>query len=618
MKETNLSKNFAFLQDSKTVKLSKFESSDEGVFSQIGLIFLDDTGEINHITPRARNLLDSLNITSNDHLLELLSSDLPIQFELNPPNQTPRRILINKEFFTDDNVVRAVFSCQEIAPSLKSELLEREQRLDLALEATNLGVFDFDILNNTTVVNDQYLALLEFTEEEFENGLWMRLLHADDFQKVVTKWQAHLDGKSPFYEVEYRIRTKSGSWRWIQAFGKATRSEDDRALRVIGTHKDITRRKQAEQELQLLYDISTLSTSMVPLEEKLTQVLEKALQTLAIPRGSIHLANPHNGHLELAAGQNLSSQMTTQLACLQRNGSFWDWVFTNQKQLRIDDFQHDARIKQYAGLANPWNACVGFPITTKKHTLGVLTIYEDAEHWISEWETRLLKMLGAQLGSLIEQDELRSKARQTVIMEERQRFARELHDSLTQSLYSLAMLADGGRDFAELGELERVQQIFERIEDYIQDTLKEMRLMVYELRPVALTQEGLEGALRKRLDLLESRARMQTALEVTLPWGLPPQVESEIYGIVQEALNNVLKHSGASEVEVRITQEESLLTVKIKDNGHGFDPVKARSLGGLGLSSMAERARSIGGELTIDSPLKRGTVVRIKLKNSQS
>ena len=618
MKETSLTKKFEFLQDSKTIKLSKFESSDEMERSRVGLVFLDSVGEIEFVNPRAQSLLETFHIHSNDDLLNLLHNELPLQIKLDQPNQTPRRILISQEFPSGQGFESGVFSLQELGESSEKDLLEREQRLDLALEATELGVFDFDILNNTTVVNDQYLALLEFNEEEFENGLWLRLLHADDFDAVVNKWQAHLDGKTPFYEAEYRIRTKTGSWRWIQAYGKATRGKENKALRVIGTHRDITRRKQAEQELQLLYEISTLSTSLIPLKEKLEQVLNKTLEALAIPKGSIHLLDLKKNNLKLIAQQNLSPDMAEQIIALERNGNFWDWVISNGTRLTIQDFQHDARIVHYANFSSNWNTCIGFPVVAENQTLGVFTIYEDAEHWVSEWETHLLEMLCTQLGGLIEREELRNKARQTVIMEERQRFARELHDSLTQSLYSLAMLADGGRDFAELGELERVQQIFAKIEEYIQNTLKEMRLMVYELRPVALTQEGLEGALRKRLDLLESRTQMKTHLVVDLPWGLPSHVEGEIYGIVQEALNNVLKHSGASEVEVRLVQNEAWLLAEVKDNGGGFDFVKAKTQGGIGLSSMSERASSIGGELSIDSPLNRGTVVRIKVKQLHS
>lgn len=614
MKETSLTKKFEFLQDSKTVKLSKFESSNGMELSRIGLVFLDDAGRIQLVNPKAKSLLETLHIVADDELLNLLHNELPLQINLNQPNQVPQRILISQEFPSGQGFESGVFSLQELGESSENDLLEREQRLDLALEATELGVFDFDILNNTTVVNAQYLALLEFNEEEFENGLWLRLLHADDFDAVVNKWQAHLDGKTPFYEAEYRIRTKTGSWRWIQAYGKATRSEENKALRVIGTHRDITRRKQAEQELQLLYEISTLSTSLIPLQEKLEQVLNKTLEALAIPKGSIHLLDLEKNNLKLVAQQNLSTEMAEQIIALERNGNFWDWVISNGTRLTIQDFQHDARIVHYANLSSNWNTCIGFPVVAENQTLGVFTIYEDAEHWTSAWETHLLEMLCTQLGGLIEREELRNKARQTVIMEERQRFARELHDSLTQSLYSLAMLADGGRDFAELGELERVQQIFSKIEEYIQNTLKEMRLMVYELRPVALTQEGLEGALRKRLDLLESRTQMKTHLVVDLPWGLPSHVEGEIYGIVQEALNNVLKHSGASEVEVRLVQNDTWLLAEVKDNGSGFDFVKAKTQGGIGLSSMSERASSIGGELSIDSPLNRGTVVRIKVK----
>src|SRR5262249_46946983 len=148
----------------------------------------------------------------------------------------------------------------------------------------------------------------------------------------------------------------------------------------------------------------------------------------------------------------------------------------------------------------------------------------------------------------VEHARLLAQTHQQAALQERQRLARELHDSVTQSLYSLTLLAEAGRRLAEAGELEHVKGCLSRVGETAQQSLKEMRLRVYELRPSALEQDGLVRALRQRLETVEKRAGIQAHLLVEGGWDMPPSQEAELYRIAVEALNNTLKHAQAANV----------------------------------------------------------------------
>ena len=201
-------------------------------------------------------------------------------------------------------------------------------------------------------------------------------------------------------------------------------------------------------------------------------------------------------------------------------------------------------------------------------------------------------------------------ARQSLaVAEERNRLARELHDSVTQSLYSLTLFAETGRRLAGSGDLEGAKDYLGRLGETSQQVLKEMRLLVYQLRPVALEREGLVGALRQRLDAVERRAGVDVRLVFDEAVELPTGVEQELYRVAQEALNNTLKHAAASAVTVGIAGGDGLAELTVEDNGKGFEIDAVGDSAGTGLANMRERVENLGGSLSILSSPGRGTKV---------
>jgi signal transduction histidine kinase len=204
------------------------------------------------------------------------------------------------------------------------------------------------------------------------------------------------------------------------------------------------------------------------------------------------------------------------------------------------------------------------------------------------------------------------------VAEERSRLARELHDSVTQSLYSLTLFTEATRELAEAGDLGRVKHGLARSGDTAVQALREMRLLVYELRPLALNETNLVDAIRSRLDAVEARAGMKTSLVIDGDGELklPKEVEEALFRMAQEALNNALKHSHASAITVRIRlpDDSGGLELEVLDNGVGFDVAKIGQKGGLGLSGMKERAEGIDADITIESPPDGGTRVKLRVE----
>ena len=185
---------------------------------------------------------------------------------------------------------------------------------------------------------------------------------------------------------------------------------------------------------------------------------------------------------------------------------------------------------------------------------------------------------------------------------------------MTQSLYSVTLFAEAGRRTALAADDEESVEYFAQIGKTGQQALKEMRLLIYKLRPSILSKEGLARALQQRLNSVEGRAGVKGRLIVEGEAKLSPLLEDALYQIAQEALNNALKHAMASEVIVHLDiMDSSQVVISIEDNGRGFDLETAVQSDGMGLTSMQERVESYGGTLSIQSQLGQGTTVEARL-----
>ncbi len=196
------------------------------------------------------------------------------------------------------------------------------------------------------------------------------------------------------------------------------------------------------------------------------------------------------------------------------------------------------------------------------------------------------------------------------IVDERNRLARELHDSVSQSLYGLVLSSEAARRNLASGHTEGISEELDAMSGAARSALAEMRLLIYELRPSEIEEHGLQRALETRLATVERRAGLQTELEYEVSRDLPIRTEIELERIATEALTNVVRHSHATRVKVVIRQQGDGVVLDVRDDGTGFDPGAAAT--GFGLRGMRERAERLGGTLVIQSRPDEGTFVQVE------
>lgn len=204
---------------------------------------------------------------------------------------------------------------------------------------------------------------------------------------------------------------------------------------------------------------------------------------------------------------------------------------------------------------------------------------------------------------------MREQSEHLAVLDERNRLARDLHDSVSQSLYGVSMYAEAAARLLETGDTKGASEHLREVRDWAGAALKEMRFLIFELRPPMLREEGLVASLRARLSSVERRAGVQADLTADPGERLPLAVEEALYGIAREALNNALRHAAATTVRVRLRRAGQATSIEITDNGSGFDPEAAERAGGLGIPGMRERAARIGATLSIVSRPGAGTTV---------
>jgi signal transduction histidine kinase len=207
---------------------------------------------------------------------------------------------------------------------------------------------------------------------------------------------------------------------------------------------------------------------------------------------------------------------------------------------------------------------------------------------------------------------LHEQAEKTAVMEERHRLARELHDSTCQMLSGQVLMAEAGLRMIRQGDLQRSVEHLTRVRDVAHEVHRDMRLLLYELRPPLLGENSLMDVLRQRLEGVERRTGIEASL-IMEGDKLPAPVEEAFYRVAWEALNNASKHAAATSVKVLIHAEGEQAELEVTDNGRGFDPEAASQRGGLGLMTMRERVEKLGGIFVINSSPGNGTQVKANL-----
>jgi len=373
--------------------------------------------------------------------------------------------------------------------------------------------------------------------------------------------------------------------------------------------------RERTRKLSALYNLLEATADPTDLQTTITRTLQRVLEAVDSEVGAIHLVDKSGKNLYLAAQQGMHEAVTGRLHQIAiADDNLAGWIVRHIEPVLIPSIKEDSRTAVFVG-DETLDVFIGVPIMAYEQVLGVLIVLRgDISHYMAKEAMALLVSVGEQVGIVVENARLRQQAEQLMVLEERNRLARELHDSVTQSLYSVTLFAEAGRTLVQQKEMARASSYFNDILEAGQQALKEMRLLVHKLRPSMLEKEGLVRTLQHRLNAVEGRAGVKNQLIVENEIELSPEIEEVLYHICQEALNNAIKHAVATQVLVYLRRRPNEdIEVQVCDNGRGFDPTLVKTNGGLGLISMHERAALLGGTVTIDSVLEEGTTITVYL-----
>jgi len=379
---------------------------------------------------------------------------------------------------------------------------------------------------------------------------------------------------------------------------------------------------QRERRLVVLSQISAILSRSQQVASLLEDVLHRAGELLQLHTGWVFLRQPPNGAYDLAAAYHLPASLEQDdRAAMRGPCRCLDLLHANQltQPVNIVDCMRLAKVGIKAQHAS-------VPLRSATGIAGLMNLVLPAGRLFSQRELALLATVGGEVGLAVEKaqllDELKDKERArsdlikkllTAHEDERRRIARELHDETGQSLTALILNVQMLRGLTEQGT-QPTEAALERLQDLAEATLEEVRNLIYDLRPTILDDLGLTAALRWYVHAqLEPRG---LSVDLQLPRGetrLDPMLETAVFRIAQEALWNVVKHAGATRVQVALAVGEGRAVLRIKDDGRGFQTNASQAAdprrGGLGITGMRERATLIGGTLSIASAPDAGTEI---------
>jgi signal transduction histidine kinase len=387
-------------------------------------------------------------------------------------------------------------------------------------------------------------------------------------------------------------------------------------------HAEEKRRQEAERRQQIaesLRDILSLLNSNRPLAEVLNYIVSQARRLLGSQAAALYCAPPETGKVVVQAASGLSSHYLSRARAsahqrISKPVLLTPWPVSIPDIAAVDTTQYEPglEIQDLVLLAPPadeYRALLAVPILIKEEIYGRLRLYYRGPREFSEEDAELAVLFSEQAALAIENAHLREQVKQGAILEERHRLARDLHDAVTQSIFSANLIAETlpriwGHHPAE------ARRGLEELHRLTQGALAEMRTLLLELRPAAITEKKLGELLKQLTETVGSQRQIPITLAVEGDKALPADVQIAFYRIAQEALNNTIKHAKANHIAVKLQCQGEKVVVRISDDGRGFQPNSTRP-DQLGVNIMRERAQSIGATFELTSQAGNGTQILV-------
>jgi signal transduction histidine kinase len=366
--------------------------------------------------------------------------------------------------------------------------------------------------------------------------------------------------------------------------------------------------KRRVREVSALVRSSALISSTLDLDRVLSLILEQLADVVQYDRASIMLR--FENHLRVIAAKGFENDEDAVGTTFDPSeNELSRRLLEESTPIVLADVREEP---SWLAAQDPTRSWIAVPLQFRDETIGALAIDKDEIGFYDDEDGRTVLAFANQAAIAIENARLYDRSREQDILQERNRLARELHDSLSQSLFSMVLNAEAAGLFFE-SDPERARSQIKLLYETANAALKDMRSLIFELRPANLEQEGLATVLSKHAKLVGDRHGITIKLDTKGQGRLALHIEKALFRVAQEALNNVVKHARATEAWIHLSTQGDTVYLKIKDNGVGIKPGPAKP-STLGMTSMRERVEQLGGTFEIGpNPNGPGTMVKVSV-----
>ncbi|MEL6271329.1 MAG: histidine kinase, partial [Chloroflexota bacterium] len=388
-----------------------------------------------------------------------------------------------------------------------------------------------------------------------------------------------------------------------------------------GVGKDITPYKEMESKedernifAEALLDTVLAINSSLSLEQVLERILSNVGKVVAYDFVNLMLVNGESAEIagiQFRGSHDEDMRHLHHRAFSIRNSDYLRTLYDTQDSLIVPRVDHPP-VWMTSPLLATSGSFLGTPIVVEDEVIGFLGVFNTISEYFTQLHAQQLLTFANQAGSAIKNARLYEQAQTVAVLKERQRMAQELHDSVNQNLFAASTYAD-----LLPRALTRKPEVVERyaadINRLVRGAVAQMRMILIELHPDALTSTELKALLKQQCDAFSSHTGITVNFHADQHTTLERDDQIAIYRIVQEALHNIDRHASASLVMVRLTVTQQLLALEITDNGTGFD---LHTIGKVqfGVRGMRERATAIGAQFEIQSAPGAGTQIRLRKK----
>jgi len=371
--------------------------------------------------------------------------------------------------------------------------------------------------------------------------------------------------------------------------------------------KDLTDNKHLE-ELIVLKEISETLNEGTDLRITLKNVLTKLLELTGFQTGWIFFIDA-KGNQSLEASDTLPPALTHDDYSPMCKGTCWCVdKFIHKKLNRASNIMECKRLEkaiQHNGETYGLTHHASVPLSSGDEQFGILNIASQGKDYFRAEELALLESVAYQIGNSIKRIKLTEKTRDLALIGERNRLAKDLHDSVQQLLFSVHLLARAG---ATVNDITEQREILLNIQSITSQAQAEMKALIWQLRP-----EGLENGIVSALTAYGKTLGLEVSSSMNGVSVLPAHIEETLWRIGQEAFNNCKKHSGQTNINLSIKLSSRIVDMRITDLGTGFCYNPSAIFPSLGLQSLRERTDAAGGEFTLTSSLGKGTMIHVTI-----